>query len=302
MDNGIFSKLKEINGNDYVFKDELMSKHTTFKTGGAAKYFVTPDSVEKIVDTIEFCKENKIDFFVMGNGSNLLFSDEGFDGIVIQIFDKLKNIDIKDGKISVDAGCLLASMSKKAAKDGYTGLEFCSGIPGTVGGAVAMNAGAYGGEMKNVVEEVILYTDKGIKTYKCDEMDFGYRKSIVTKNDYIVLGAKINIEKGNIEDINSRMEELKRLRKEKQPLEYPSAGSTFKRPEGYFAGKLIMDAGLSGYQIGGAKVSPKHCGFVINANKATSKDVYELIKFVQKTVKEKFGVTLETEIKLIGNF
>ncbi len=279
---------------------ESLKKHTTFKIGGPAKYFFVPESKDEIIHIINWCKTNCIKYLVMGNGSNVLFSDEGFDGAIIQIYGGMKEITVMDDGIYAMAGALLTRISNIARDNSFTGMEFASGIPGTLGGAVVMNAGAYGGEMKNIISYVdVLLEDGTVTRYSCDEMDFGYRHSIIDDKK-IVLGAKISLHKGEIDDINAEMNRLKIARCSKQPLEFPSAGSTFKRPEGYFAGKLIEDSGLRGYRVGGAMISDKHCGFVVNYDNATSQDIITLIKDVQKIVKEKFGVLLEPEVKIIS--
>ena len=285
---------------DINFKEnELMSSHTTFKIGGPAKYFFTPKTNEEIVKVINICRAHNIRYMIMGNGSNMLFSDEGFDGAIIQVFNNYNQIDVCQDGIYASAGALLSKIAAIAKDNSMTGMEFAAGIPGTLGGAVVMNAGAYGGEMKDIVEYVdILEADGKVKRYSCEDMGFGYRKSIVTE-DKIVLGAKLKLANGDKEAIQARMDELKEARTSKQPLDLPSAGSTFKRPEGYFAGKLIDDSGLRGYKRGGAMVSEKHCGFVVNYDNATCKDVLELIKYVQDVVEEKYGVRLEPEVKII---
>ena len=237
----------------------------------------------------------------MGNGSNVLVSDEGFPGVVIQLFRNMDALRVRGGLIEAEAGALLARIAHLAAKEGLTGLEFASGIPGTLGGALVMNAGAYGGEMKDVVREaVVMKQDGELLRLSKKELELGYRSSIIAKKGYLVLSALLELEKGDPEAIETRMKELKEARLQKQPLEYASAGSTFKRPQGHFAGKLIMDAGLRGYTVGGAQVSEKHCGFVINRGGATAGDVLQLVKDVQKKVQEQFGVDLELEVKLLG--
>ena len=239
----------------------------------------------------------------MGNGSNLLVGDKGFRGVVIQLYKNFDGLEIEGTKVTAKSGAMLIRVAKEAGKAGLTGLEFASGIPGTIGGAMVMNAGAYGGEMKDVVRAVTVLTKDGeIKTLTGEEMNFRYRGSVVEDKGYIVLEAVMELTEGNLEEILGRMDELSIQRRTKQPIEYPSAGSTFKRPEGYFAGKLIQDADLRGYQVGGAQVSEKHCGFVINAGGATAADVMQLMKDVSEKVNEQFGVTLEPEVKRIGEF
>ncbi len=283
-----------------VLENEPMSLHTTFRTGGNAKRFIKVQSVEDIIEI----KNKYDDILIIGNGSNLLVSDKGIDGTVVQIYDDFNSISLKDDiSICAESGALLSKIAAFARDRSLTGFEFASGIPGTAGGGVFMNAGAYGGEMKNVVTEVSAVDENGnICTISGEDMGFGYRKSIAMARDIIITGVTIRLSKGDKDDITAQMTDLSVRRKEKQPVEYPSAGSTFKRPEGYFAGKLIMDSGLSGYKVGGAMVSPKHCGFVVNAGGATSQDIYRLIRDVQRIVKEKTGVTLDTEVRLIGEF
>lgn len=278
---------------------EPMKNHTTFRIGGPAKCIYMPSSVEEIISIIENCKASSERYMILGNGSNVLFMDEGFDGIIIQIYSNMNNISFVDNMIYAEAGALLSKIACVARDNSLSGMEFAAGIPGTLGGAVVMNAGAYGGEMKDIIQYVdVLEKDMTVKRYSCDEMDFSYRHSIIDEHR-IVLGAAILLASANRDDINARMNELKEARVSKQPLEYPSAGSTFKRPEGYFAGKLIEDSGLKGYKVGGAMVSSKHSGFVINYDNATSKDVLKLIDDVKDTVYKKFGVMLEPEVRII---
>ncbi len=278
---------------------EPLNKHTTFKVGGPAKYFFVPECKEEIIHIIEWCRDNSIKYMIMGNGSNVLFSDDGYDGAIIQIYSGMNEITLLDDGIYAQSGALLSKISNIARDNSFTGMEFASGIPGTLGGAVVMNAGAYGGEMKNIISYVdVLMEDGTVRKYSGEEMEFDYRHSVIDDKK-IVLGAKISLQKGDINDINAEMNRLKEARCSKQPLEYPSAGSTFKRPEGYFAGKLIQDSGLRGYRVGGAMVSDKHCGFVVNYDNATSKDITTLISDVQRIVKDKFGVVLEPEVKII---
>lgn len=298
----IYSALTLAVGADNVFENELLSKHTTFRIGGPARYFLTPDSIEGIKKAVSICKEQKIDFYVIGNGSNLLVSDKGYGGVVIKIGENLRKIRCEEDKIYATAGATLAGIAQVALRNSLTGFEFAAGIPGTLGGALVMNAGAYGGEMKQIVESAEVLDNEGnFIVLSNEELELGYRTSIIPKKGYIVLSAVIKLDyTENREAISARMSELAAQRREKQPLEYPSAGSTFKRPEGYFAGKLIMDAGLRGFTIGGAAVSEKHCGFVINKGGATADDVIRLMEHVKATVLEKFGVGLEPEVKLLG--
>ena len=290
-------------GEDRVFTDEPMKQHTTFKIGGPADYFLVPESGEEAGEIIKICKQTDIPYFILGNGSNLLVGDGGYRGVVIQIYRNMSAVTTEGTIITAQAGALLSSVAAVAKNASLTGFEFAGGIPGTVGGAAVMNAGAYGGEMKDVLVEVtVMDADGNIFTIPAEKLELGYRTSIIKKAGYIVLEAKIRLEEGNQEAIRERMKELTIQRTTKQPLEFPSAGSTFKRPEGYFAGKLVMDSGLRGYQVGGARVSEKHCGFVINAGGATAKDVRTLMENVRDIVYKKYGVTLEPEVKFLGEF
>ena len=290
-------------GEDRVFTDEPMKQHTTFKIGGPADYFLVPESGEEAGEIIKICKQTDIPYFILGNGSNLLVGDGGYRGVVIQIYRNMSAVTTEGTIITAQAGALLSSVAAVAKNASLTGFEFAGGIPGTVGGAAVMNAGAYGGEMKDVLVEVtVMDADGNIFTIPAEKLELGYRTSIIKKAGYIVLEAKIRLEEGNQEAIRERMKELTIQRTTKQPLEFPSAGSTFKRPEGYFAGKLIMDSGLAGYQVGGAQVSEKHCGFVINAGDATARDVRTLMDNVRDIVYKKYGVTLEPEVKFLGEF
>lgn len=290
-------------GEDRVFTDEPMKQHTTFKIGGPADYFLVPESGEEAGEIIKICKQTDIPYFILGNGSNLLVGDGGYRGVVIQIYRNMSAVTTEGTIITAQAGALLSSVAAVAKNASLTGFEFAGGIPGTVGGAAVMNAGAYGGEMKDVLVEVtVMDADGNIFTIPAEKLELRYRTSIIKKAGYIVLEAKIRLEEGNQEAIRERMKELTIQRTTKQPLEFPSAGSTFKRPEGYFAGKLVMDSGLRGYQVGGARVSEKHCGFVINAGGATAKDVRTLMENVRDIVYKKYGVTLEPEVKFLGEF
>ena len=290
-------------GADRVFTEEAMSQHTTFKIGGPADYFLMPDKGEDVGRVIKICKEKEIPYFILGNGSNLLVGDGGYRGAVIQIYRNMSSVTVEGNEITAQAGALLSAVAAAAKNASLTGFEFAGGIPGTIGGAVVMNAGAYGGEMKDVLTEVTVMNAEGdIFTLPTEELELGYRTSIIKTAGYIVLEAKIRLKEGNPEVIRETMKDLTIRRTTKQPLEYPSAGSTFKRPEGYFAGKLIMDSGLAGYQVGGAQVSEKHCGFVINAGDATARDVRTLMDNVRDIVYKKYGVTLEPEVKFLGEF
>ena len=299
----IYDTVVDIVGEENVHTDDPMSRHTTFRIGGNADYFVKPGNADEVAAVIVVCREYNIPYFILGNGSNLLVSDDGYRGMIINIMDNMDSVTVDGRIITAQAGAMLVRVSVMARDNALTGLEFASGIPGTIGGAVYMNAGAYGGEMKNVVKTVRAIDEYG-RIYELDseKMDFSYRHSIVEERKLIVLEVTLELEHGSREAIDDRMKELAEARRSKQPLEYPSAGSTFKRPEGYFAGKLIMDAGLRGYSVGGAQVAEKHCGFVINKGGATASDVVELIRDVQHDVDDKFGVTLEPEVKMLGEF
>jgi len=298
-----YNRMMDIIEENRIYTNEPMKKHTTFRVGGEADFFVVPKTKEEIKKIVALCQEMDMPYYILGNGSNLLVGDKGYRGVIIQIYKEMNAIQIEGNEMRVQAGALLSKIGSVALEAELTGFEFAAGIPGTVGGAVVMNAGAYGGEMKDVLKEVTVLTPEGeILILAKEELELGYRTSIVAKKNYIVLEATIVLEKGDKEAIKARMDELRVQRTTKQPLEYPSAGSTFKRPEGYFAGKLIQDAGLRGFQEGGAQVSEKHCGFVINKGNATAAEVRTVIKDVQEKVKEAFGVELETEVIFVGDF
>lgn len=304
MDNHrIENKFCNCLGSDNVKQQEPMSRHTTFRIGGPADFYLCPHSTKEVQEIVEICKEEKLPYFVLGNGSNLLVSDKGYRGVVIQLWKNFSDITVKDCCIQAKAGALLSKVAVEALEAGLTGMEFASGIPGTIGGAAFMNAGAYGGEMKDIIKSVkVLDTQGEVRILPKEELKMGYRTSIVKEKGYTVLSVELELSKGNREEIRNTMEDLKERRTSKQPLEMPSAGSTFKRPEGYFAGKLIMDSGLRGFSVGGAQVSEKHCGFVVNKGGATAMDVLNLIREVQRRVKEQFGVDLETEVRFLGEF
>ena len=283
--------------------DEPMKQHTTFRVGGNADYFVIPQSAEEVKNIVALCKEADMPYYILGNGSNLLVGDKGYRGVIIQIYKEMNHIRIEDDKVFAQAGALLSRVGTATLEAELTGFEFAAGIPGTVGGAVVMNAGAYGGEMKDIIASATVLTQDGdIITINKEDLELGYRTSVIAKKGYVVLEAEYQLQKGDKEAIRARMDELKVQRVTKQPLEYPSAGSTFKRPEGYFAGKLIQDAGLRGFQVGGAEVSEKHCGFVINKDQATAADIQELMRQVSDKVMQEFGVKLEPEVKTLGEF
>ena len=293
-------KLEKVS-NGALRRQELMKNHTTFRIGGAADYLISPTSIEQIQHILALCQKYQVACAVIGNGSNLLVSDDGVEGVVLQLGKEFSFVKQKGMCLFAQAGVALSVLAKRAAQAGLSGLEFASGIPGTLGGAIVMNAGAYGGEMAQVVKQVTLLSKEGaILTLSGEEMQFGYRESIVSKMGYIVLEVKLGLKEGNPAVIEADMAELNARRREKQPLEYPSAGSTFRRPAGYFAGKLIMESGLAGFQIGDAQVSKKHCGFIINRGNATAKEVKDLIENIQQMVYKKTGVRLEPEVRYLG--
>lgn len=292
----LFSKL-----NCIVRYDEPLKNHTTFKIGGNCIALIEPREVSDIVETIKICRENSIKFFVIGNGSNLLVPDEGYNGVIIKLKSEFSTIQVEGEYLIVNSGAKLSEVYTVAYENSLTGFEFASGIPGTIGGAIYMNAGAYGGEMKDIVKSVqVLDLDNfELRELKNEELEFSYRKSIIQRKNYIVTTIKLKLQKGNKEEINAVYEDLRERRNSKQPLNFGSAGSTFKRPEGHFASKLIEDAGLKGYHINDAWVSEKHSGFIVNKGNASFKEVMELIEYVQKVVFEKFGVKLETEVRIL---
>lgn len=299
---GFFEKLCLAAGNGQVTRDEMMNRHTTFRVGGPASYFVSPDGDESLKKVLLLCREEQMPYYILGNGSNLLVSDKGYGGVMILMGEGFAQIrEDVSGELAAGAGALLSRIAREAQEHSLTGFEFAAGIPGTLGGAVVMNAGAYDGEMKNVLKTVSVMDKNGrILELSANELELGYRRSCIQEKEYIVLSAVISLKQGDKEAIQTKMAELAGKRRDKQPLEYPSAGSTFKRPAGYFAGKLIEDAGLRGYREGGAQVSEKHCGFVINSGGATAEDIRSLCRSVQKKVKETSGVDLETEVRMIG--
>ena len=302
MNQSFYDKLTSVIAKERVYVDEPMSRHTTFRVGGPADFFVTPKAKEEVRDVVRICKEAGMPYYIIGNGSNLLVSDAGYRGVIVQIYKEMNEVKVEGDLVKAQAGALLSGIAAKALGAELSGFEFASGIPGTIGGACVMNAGAYGGEMKDVLESVTVLTGEGkIIELGRNELELGYRTSVIAKKGYIVLGAVLKLERGDGEKIKTYMDELKEKRVTKQPLEYPSAGSPFKRPEGYFAGKLIEDAGLRGFQVGGAQVSEKHCGFVINRDHATAADIMELMRQVQIRVKENSGVDLEPEVKRLGD-
>lgn len=298
----IYETLCGICGAEHVLVREPMSRHTTFRTGGPADLLVQPKA-EQIAPILEVCRNEEIPWTIIGNGSNLLVGDGGIRGVVLEIGKQMSDIAIEGTVITAGAGAMLSSIASRAAAAELTGMEFASGIPGSLGGAVVMNAGAYGGEMKDILQKVTVLTPDGtVQTLSVEELELSYRHSIIPEKGYLVISAVLKLQPGSADEIQSIMDDLKEKRVSKQPLEYPSAGSTFKRPEGYFAGKLIQDAGLRGFRVGGAQVSEKHCGFIINRDQATSTDICQLMQQVSEIVYEKFGVRLEPEVKKIGEF
>ena len=299
----ILVDLQSIIKRGFIKENESMKGHTTLKIGGDAAYFVSVFDRDELLELMKYINQNSVPYFLLGNGSNILVSDNGFDGVVITLDGEFKEMSVSGTRITAGAGAFLSQISRTALEHSLTGVEFASGIPGTLGGALVMNAGAYGGEMKQIVKTVcVLEKDKTgyeIKSYTVDDMKFAYRYSIAKERELIFLSAEMALTKGEASKIKETMEELNRQRREKQPLEYPSAGSTFKRPEGYFAGKLISDAGLKGYSVGGAQVSEKHAGFCINKGNATAADFERLMQDVIKKVKEETGVVLEPEIEKV---
>lgn len=303
MKQDFYQKLTGILSEEKIRRDEPMKTHTTFRVGGSADYFVMPETAEEVQRVTELCRTEEVPCYVIGNGSNLLVSDDGYRGVILQIYRSMSGISVQGNIIRAQAGALLSAIAAKACENSLTGFEFAAGIPGTIGGASVMNAGAYGGEMKDVLKSVTVLDSAGqIRRIDRENLEMGYRTSIISREGYITLEAEIELSAGNPEEIRARMDDLRTRRVTKQPLEYPSAGSTFKRPEGYFAGKLIQDAGLAGFQVGGAKVSEKHCGFVINTGNATAADIHSLMRQVSAKVEEKFGVALEPEVKRLGVF
>lgn len=302
MNDQFLTELQNVMGGSGIFMEEPMKKHTTFRVGGPADVLVQPDETA-LAAILALCRQYHVSYSFIGNGSNLLVGDKGIRGVVIEMTDPMGNIEVDGTKITAQAGAMLSKIANTAASNGLGGMEFVAGIPGSVGGAVVMNAGAYGGEMKDIIEKVYVLDENGAQLeLDRDALDLGYRHSCIPEKKYIVTKVVLELVPRNEAEIRSEMKELNEKRAEKQPLQYPSAGSTFKRPEGYFAGKLIMDAGLRGYQVGGAQVSEKHCGFVINKGDATAADICQLMRDVSDKVQAQFGVVLEPEVKMIGEF
>ncbi len=303
MGASMYDYMKTIIPQERILFHEPMSRHTTFRVGGEAECFVMVRTEEELTKLILHLNQIEEEYFILGNGSNLLVGDKGYRGVVLKLGGSMEEVSVEGNVVRAGAGALLSKVAAEAKNHGLSGMEFAAGIPGSIGGGVVMNAGAYGGEMKQVVVSVrTLDTEGQILLLDNETMEFGYRTSAIKNRSVIVLEVTLRLTEGNPEEIGARMEELALLRRSKQPLEYPSAGSTFKRPEGYYAGKLIMEAGMRGYRIGGAQVSDKHCGFVVNTGRATAADVREVIEEVQQRVKERFHVSLEPEIIFLGDF
>ncbi len=297
----VVQALRKFVPEENICLQESMASHTTFRIGGLADCFMQLENTEQLIKVRKYLSQVGVPFFVLGNGSNLLVSDEGFRGVILQIGPKMNRVTVEGSVIVAQAGASMAQIARTAMEHELTGMEFASGIPGTIGGGVVMNAGAYGGELSRIVTQVNVVNSEGeIMELDNETMEFGYRTSTIRNNSFTVTEVILRLEKGDRQQIRERMEELAARRREKQPLEYPSAGSTFKRPAGHYAGQLIMEAGLRGFQCGGAKVSDKHCGFVINTGNATAEDVRKLIREVQARVKDQFNVDLETEVLFLG--
>lgn len=302
MNQQFMEQLNDIVDSSRILMNEPMKKHITFRVGGPADVLVRPTQKE-LPEILKLCKECDIPYVVIGNGSNLLVGDKGIRGLVIEMTANMGDISVEEDVITAGCGVLLSKIANCAAEHGLAGMEFAAGIPGTVGGAVVMNAGAYGGEMKDILTTATILTKDGeMQELSVAELDLSYRHSCIPEKEYIVVEVKLRLKKGDEAAIREQMKLLRNQRVEKQPLEYPSAGSTFKRPEGHFAGKLIMDAGLRGYQVGDAQVAEKHCGFVINRGNATAADIRTLMQDVTEKVQEQFDVVLEPEVKLLGEF
>lgn len=299
-------KLEELNGFEpckdiCILENHILKEYTTFRIGGPADFFAEPKNEEELRRLLHLCRRNSIPYYILGHGSNILFTDKGYRGMIIFLGKYFGNIERQGDDLRVGAGALLKDVTDFALAQGLEGIVFACGIPGSMGGAVFMNAGAYGGEMKEVIWQVkVMDADGNIKFYSGEEMGFGYRTSRIQESGEIILEAELRLRSGNVAEMKEQTADLTQKREEKQPLEMASAGSTFKRPEGYFAGKLIMDAGLAGYSCGDAAVSTKHCGFVINKGNATFADVMELVDYIQRTIEEKFGVKMQPEIRIVG--
>lgn len=304
MEDQFYQELTRILPQNQIKQKERMENHTSLHIGGEADYFVTPTSVNEIKAVLCLCNQENIPCYIMGNGSNLLVSDEGYRGLVLKLGEDFSYVAVmEDGTVTAQAGILLSKLANEVARNSFTGLEFAAGIPGTLGGAVTMNAGAYDGDIKQCIMRAKLMDAEGnIHCFNKEELELGYRSSILQRKNCILLEAEMKFKKGDMQEILHKMKDLNTRRRDKQPLDQYSAGSTFRRPEGYYTGKLVNDAGLRGYQVGGAAVSEKHCGFIINKGNATAKDFLTVIQDVVRIVNEKFGVRLEPEVKYLGEF
>lgn len=303
MNTSMYEFIENIIPKERIFFEEPMSRHTTFRVGGAAECMILIEQEEELLKLIPYLNQIEEDYFILGNGSNLLVGDKGYRGVIIKLGEGMDRITVDGERILVQAGALLSKTAAVARDAELSGMEFAAGIPGSIGGGIVMNAGAYDGEMKQITESVKVMDKEGnILVLDNDTMEFGYRTSIIKNRPFIVLEVVLRMRAGKKDEIQAKMNELMAKRQSRQPLNYPSAGSTFKRPEGYFAGKLIMDAGMRGYRIGDAQVSEKHCGFIVNIGNASAADVREVIEEVQEKVKERFHVRLEPEIIFLGDF
>lgn len=303
LNTSMYEFIENIIPKERIFFEEPMSRHTTFRVGGAAECMILIEQEEELLKLIPYLNQIEEDYFILGNGSNLLVGDKGYRGVIIKLGEGMDRITVDGERILVQAGALLSKTAAVARDAELSGMEFAAGIPGSIGGGVVMNAGAYDGEMKQITESVKVMDKEGnILVLDNDTMEFGYRTSIIKNRPFIVLEVVLRMRAGKKDEIQAKMNELMAKRQSRQPLNYPSAGSTFKRPEGYFAGKLIMDAGMRGYRIGDAQVSEKHCGFIVNIGNASAADVREVIEEVQEKVKERFHVRLEPEIIFLGDF
>lgn len=303
MSDEVLQTLRDYLPAENILEYEDMDAHTTFRVGGPARVMLLIDDQEQLIKTVRYLRLVEQEFFLLGNGSNLLVSDRGYDGVVIRLSGKFADISVDGERIRCGAASPLSTVARTAADNSLAGMEFATGIPGSVGGAMVMNAGAFGGDMSMITESVDVLSETGeILTLENETMEFGYRTSVIKGSSYIVTGVTFKLTRGDRDQIMALINDIAEKRRSKQPLEYPSAGSTFKRPEGYYAGKLIMDAGLRGFSIGGARVSDKHCGFVINQGHASAADVYDVICQVQERVKDRFDVDLEREVILLGDF
>ena len=300
MEQNVRNRLWEIAGREQVYEQEPMSRHTTFRIGGPADFFVAPADMEALAGLVSFCRQEEIPFYVMGNGSNLLVGDKGYRGVIIQVYKNLNRIEITENRIKAQAGAMLSAVARKALEHSLTGFEFASGIPGTLGGAVVMNAGAYGGEIKDVLVSATFLDELGGEhTIPAGELEMGHRTSLFAKKPWCIVSARFALTPGNEEEIRAKMDDFTARRAEKQPLDMPSAGSMFKRPPGAFAGALIDECGLRGFSVGGAAISEKHCGFVVNLGNATCADVIALTDEVRRIVQEKTGYVLEREVRVV---